>query len=177
MKTLTLVLDGIAADCLIVATASALTSQRIRKSRNTVPFLRSGYSAVQPHCEGLVQVRVKGGKRSLVSGRQRAEWGCRVAARRGARAANGDDRLGVLLPGLVVPAVVVIVFVAVPAVVDLPVLLCPGVDYPVALGESGDDAGHGNGGDERDDGFVEEHCNECVIEEVVVFSLCLVGWY
>ena len=82
-----------------------------------------------------------------------------------------------MLPGLVVPAVVVIVFVAVPAVVDLPVLLCPGVDYPVALGESGDDAGHGNGGDERDDGFVEEHCNECVIEEVVVFSLCLVGWY
>ena len=29
----------------------------------------------------------------------------------------------------------------------------------------------------RDDGFVEEHCNECLIKEAVVFSVCLVGWY
>ena len=140
MKTLTLVLDGIAADCLIVATASALTSQRIRKSRNTVPFLRSGYSAVQPHCDGLVQVRVKGGKRSLVSRQQQAEWGCRVAAHQGARTASRDDRLGVLFPCLVV---------VVSAVVDLPVLLGLSIDCSVALGESGDNAGHGNGSDEK----------------------------
>ena len=81
-----------------------------------------------------------------------------------------------MFPSIVVPSVVVVVS----AVVDLSGVgvLFPGVDCPIGLWEGSDDAGHGNGGDERDDGFVEQHCNECVRKEVVVLlSVCLVGWY
>ena len=167
LKTLTLALDGITTKRLVVTTARALASNGLRKSKKTVPSLRSGYGAVQPHGEGLVQGRVQGGKSSLVSGRQRAEWSGRAAACRSARAANGYDRLSVLFPSIVVPAVVVVVVVS--AVVDLSGVLCPGFDSRVALWEGGDDAGHGNGGDERDDGFVEQHCDECFMKEVIVF--------
>ena len=173
IKTLTLVLDSIAAECLVVTTARVLASDRIRKQRNMVPSLPSGNGAVQPYGEGLVQVRVQGGEHSLFSGRQRAEWGGRVAARRSARAANGDNGLSVLFPGVVV----VLDIVVVPGGVVLPAVLFPGVYLPAALWEGGDDAGHGHGGEERDDRFVEEHCNECGMKAIVVFSICLVGWY
>jgi hypothetical protein len=36
----------------------------------------------------------------------------------------------------------------------------------------GDTSGQGNGSDESDDGFVEQHCKECSMKEVVVFSVC-----
>ena len=160
-----MVLDGIAAERLVVATVRALVSKGIRKSRNTIPSLRSGNGAVQTHGESLVQVRVQGGERGLVSGRQRAEWGGRVAACRGARAANGDDRLGVLFPIVVVPAVVIVV----PADVFYSDAYFPVVGYPV-LWEGGDDAGHGNGDNERDEGFVEQHRNESSMKEVFLLS-------
>ena len=55
IKTLTLVLDSITAERLVVATARALASNELRKSKKTVPSLRSGNGAIQPHGEGLVQ--------------------------------------------------------------------------------------------------------------------------
>ena len=164
IQILTLVLDSIAAERLVVTTTRESASNGIRKQRNMVPSLPSGNGAVQPYGEGLVQVRVEGGERSLVSRRQRGEWGGRVAARRSARTANGDDRLGVLVPSVDVG----------PGVVVLPAALVASVCWPVALWESSDDTGQGNGSDERDDGFMEQHCSEC-IKGVVVSSVCLVG--
>ena len=170
IKTLTLVLDCITTERLVVTTARALTSNGIRESRNTIPSLRSGYGAVQPHGEGLVQIGVQGSERSLVIGRQRAEWSGRAAARRGARAANRDDRLSALFPCVVVISGLVVVT----ALVALLGVLVAGVRGPVALWESGGNTGQGNGDDKRDNGFVEQHYNECMKGDFI-FSVCLVG--
>ena len=45
-----------------------------------------------------------------------------------------------------------------------------GNDGPAWLGcEGGDASGQGNGCDERDDGFVEQHCEECSMKGFPVF--------
>ena len=133
----------------------------MRGSKKThLPGLRAGSSAVDPHGEILVQAGVEGLKRSLESSRQGGERLLGVAARRGARAANrgtggrlsaSDLSTGLCWVGGVFRVAISLVYlVVVYLVVDIASLL-PDWDGSDARGQC-------DGGDEREDGFVEEHC-------------------
>jgi hypothetical protein len=115
--------------------------------------MRSG-NAVQSHVETIVRVGVQGKELRLLRGAQRTERFGRAAARRNTRVASGSSTPSLNL-----------------------VTLAPG-------GYGGGDAGgQGNGGEEREDGFVEKHFEKmyygcgcsglvgCVLVWVVVRNL------
>jgi uncharacterized membrane protein len=121
-----------------------------------LPCLRAGSSAVHPHGEIRVQVGVEGLERSLESRRQRGERLLGVAAGRGARAANGGTGglsaglcwIGGVFGGVLIVLVYLVVIIALYLVVVIAGLPCC---------RGGDVSGQSEGGDEREDGFVEEH--------------------
>ena len=55
----------------------------------------------------------------------------------------------------------------------LPVFLPASLAFISKLWCGGNDSGQGNGSDERDDGFVEQHCKECGVKAAVVFLVCV----
>ena len=112
-----------------------------------LPCLRAGSIAVHPNGETRVQVGVEGLERILESRRQRGERLLGVAARRGARAANGrTGGCGSIILCWIGSRVIGFGLVGVSALLPC----C----------RRGDATGQSDGGDERDDGFVEEHCKE-----------------
>ena len=97
--------------------------------------------------EARVQVRVQGLERSLVTIRQRGELDEGGAARRGTRAATGSLTGALILTASRAACVLwtACVLAGVLAII-------------MELWGGGDDSGQGNGSDERNDGFLEQHC-------------------
>ena len=135
----------------------------MRKLRNIVPSLSSGCIALLSHKEAGVQVGVQGLERSLVTIRQCAELDEGGAARRvAARAATGSFTGALRLTAS--------------GVARLLGTACALACVLALISErwcGGDDSGQGNGSDERDDGFVEQHCKECGVKAAVAFLACV----
>ena len=103
--------------------------------------------------EARVQVRVQGLERSLVTIRQRGELDEGGAARRGTRAATGS-----LTGALILTASGAACVFETACVLGTACALAGVLAIIMDLWGSGDDSGQSNGNDERNDGFLEQHC-------------------